>query len=266
LTKKIVLIGDSGVGKTSLMRRYILEQYDDKYIATIGVKVSKKSIAMEFPEGPLRLNMMIFDILGQRDFRSVRRMYLEGAEGAMIVGDLTRIETIEGIETFWIPELEKIVGEIPIILVGNKYDMSDASSEGVSLIRTIAGILRAPDRLTSAKTGENVEGAFAALAQLLMDAHQEESMRKEPITPIENLVHAADAIMKHFCESQDTPDVAIEICSAIFKEVAFDSEKPSRESLVKAIDLLAEQETGDLDEAIVRRHKEERLRIVDSVG
>ena len=249
-----------------MTRRYILEQFDDKYIATIGVKVSKKSIAMEIPDGPLRLNMMIFDILGQRDFRTVRRMYLEGADGAMVVGDLTRIETIGGIETFWIPELEKIVGEIPVVLVGNKYDMSNESSEGVSLIRTIAGIIRAPDRLTSAKTGENVEGAFVALAHLLMERHQEEGRRKEPLTPIENLVHAADAIMKHFCESQDNPDVAIEICSAIFKEVGFDIEKPMKESLVKAIDLLAEQEMGDLDEATMKRHKEERLRIVNSVG
>ena len=249
-----------------MARRYIIEQFDDKYIATIGVKVSKKSITMEIPDGPLRLNMMIFDILGQRDFRTVRRMYLDGADGAMIVGDLTRIETIGGIETFWIPELEKIVGDIPVVLVGNKYDMSNESSEGVSLIRTIAGIIHAPNRLTSAKTGENVEGAFAALANMLMEAHQEDVKKKEPLTPIENLVHAADAIMRHFCESQDNPDVAIEICSAIYKEVGFDVEKPTKESLVNAIDLLAEQEMGDLDETTVKRNKEERLRIVNSIG
>lgn len=247
------------------MRRHVLDQFDDKYIATIGVKVSKKSIIMEEHGDSLRLNIIIFDILGQRDFRSVRRMYLDGAAGALVVGDLTRIDTIEGIETFWIPELEKIVGQIPIVLVGNKYDLSSEKSEAISLLRTIAGIVRAPERLTSAKTGENVEEAFMAIARLLMEAHQEEARKKEPPTPIENLVHAADAIMKHYCESQDNSDVAVEICSTVFREAGFDVQKPTRESLVKAIELLSEQETGDLDEATVKRNKEERLHIVDSI-
>lgn len=265
LTKKVVLIGDPGVGKTSLIRRYILDQFDDKYIATIGVKVSKKSIVIEDGDGQLRLNMMIFDILGQHDFRSVRKMYLEGAEGAMLVCDLSRTETIGAIETYWIPEIEKNVGKIPMMLVGNKSDLADPSGEGISLLRTIAGISCATDQMTSAKTGEGVEATFNALGKALVDAHLEEVMKKDAPAPIENLIHAADAIMKHFCESQDNPEIAIEICSAIFKEVGFDIEKPTKESLTKAIDLLAEQEEGTMDDEMVAKNREERACYIRSI-
>src|SRR3972149_5378948 len=97
LTKKICLLGDPSVGKTSLIRRFVLDEFDDKYLSTIGTKVSKKLLSVEIPERDMKvkLTLMIWDVAGQQEYRMFHKMYLKGVEGAFSVGDITRRSTIE---------------------------------------------------------------------------------------------------------------------------------------------------------------------------
>ncbi len=69
LKAKICLIGEAAVGKTSLIRRYVEDAFDDKYISTLGAKVSKKELVLDSPSGPLNVDMTIWDIMGEKGFR-----------------------------------------------------------------------------------------------------------------------------------------------------------------------------------------------------
>ncbi len=122
--KKVVLLGDGGVGKTSLVTRYVIDKFDNKYIATIGTKVSRKDIQIVRPNLIINLRMMIWDILGQKEYSKVRSASLSGAQGVILVSDLSRPETIQNLESFWMREVEGVAGRIPSILVGNKMDIA----------------------------------------------------------------------------------------------------------------------------------------------
>ena len=229
------------------------------------MKVSKKTMSLNIGGNDVRLDMMIFDILGQHDFRSLRRMYIDGSDGVMMVGDMTRVETVSSIESFWYPEMEKLLGKVPMILMGNKLDLVNPDSEGISLIKMVSGILLCPYQLCSAKTGEGVEKTFSTFSNELVERHLEIERSKAQSTPIENLRMAADAIMTHFCEGHDNREVAIEICAAILKESGFKIEQPTKESLQRAIDLLAEQDRASFDDVTAERLKAERLKFLASL-
>ena len=99
--KKIVLVGTGGVGKTSLIKRFILNIFDDKYLKTLGTKVSKKVLLIEHPEKDLKINltMLVWDIMGQETFRPLLQdSYFYGAGGCLAVCDSTRAETLKALE------------------------------------------------------------------------------------------------------------------------------------------------------------------------
>lgn len=169
IIKKICLIGNSGVGKTSLIKRFILDIFDDKYLKTLGTKVSKKEITIEYPEKDLKINlsMMIWDIMGQETFRSLLQdSYFFGAGGCLAVCDVTNIETLNVLE-HWIESLYATAGKVPIIFVANKSDLADNTKVEEKMLKKFAGKYSAPYVFTSAKTGDNVEKAFYELGKLL---------------------------------------------------------------------------------------------------
>jgi len=95
--KKIALAGDWGTGKTSLVRRFVYNLFEDKYIQTIGAKVSKKTVKLGSKEGTHIVNLIIWDVLGQKDYRMIHANAFRGLDGAIFVCDLTRMETLQGI-------------------------------------------------------------------------------------------------------------------------------------------------------------------------
>lgn len=167
---KICLVGDVGVGKTSLIRRYVTDLFDDKYIATIGTKVSKKEVEVKDPMtgAPQKVMLLIWDIMGQPSFREVlREAYFYGAEGALAVCDVTSKESL-GELRYWIKAMTSTTGKVPIVFLGNKCDLRDETRVSFPDLEMFAKKHDSPALLTSAKTGYNVEQAFAAIVEMML--------------------------------------------------------------------------------------------------
>jgi len=179
---KICLLGDNAVGKTSLIRRYVLDIFQDKYISTIGTKITKKSLILKHPKNKIRINMtlLIWDIMG--DMSSLpeiihsynkyapQQKYFENAKGAMVVCDITRQNTLNNISN-WIKKFKEIAGDVPIVFLGNKADLQAISKIDMKDIEDVAEKNNCRFLFTSAKTGQNVEQAFSKISKLMAMSH-----------------------------------------------------------------------------------------------
>ena len=170
--KKICMLGDPAVGKTSLVARFVFSMFDDKYLETLGAKVTKRTMAIEkiSTRQLLRLKLMIWDIAGQNTYDFIMPTYYRDSEGAMIVADSTRKETLANAPR-WCRSIRDVCGHIPVVLLINKSDLSTDAQFTAKEAKTVADRLGAPFYMTSAKSGENVENAFSELARgLIRDA------------------------------------------------------------------------------------------------
>ena len=167
IKRKIVLIGDWGVGKTSLIKKYVFDQFDDDYITTLGTKVTKKRIKYKISEEKIiDMNLMIWDVMGQKDFKKIQLMSFKNANGALIVCDITRAETLDSIIN-WRTDIFNVTGEIPIIILANKSDLKEETKFSEQELSEVTGKFHAPYFFTSAKTGENVVNAFITIGKKL---------------------------------------------------------------------------------------------------
>lgn len=157
--KKVCLLGDFAVGKTSLIRRYVEDRFDDKYLSTIGVKISRK--ALQRPD--YALNLLIWDLAGGDDIDQLSRRYLLGAVGAILVCDLTRPETLEVTEHY-ASVMRTVNSDSVLVLAANKVDLDEERAIDDEGLAMAAGAMSVPWLLTSAKSGLGVEDAFEMLA------------------------------------------------------------------------------------------------------
>ena len=163
IQKKICMLGSFAVGKTSLVKRFVEGKFDDRYLSTIGVKISRKTVQQEENV----VNLIIWDLAGGDEFLRSNSGYLRGAAGALIVCDLTRPQTLRAAEQY-AHQIRTINPEAGIIIAGNKVDLVDerliTDEELQSISDNFAGSFVF---LSSAKTAENVEEAFSHLATLV---------------------------------------------------------------------------------------------------
>jgi len=161
---KVCLVGDVAVGKTSLIKRFVQDQFDDRYIATVGTKVTKKTVDALWKGTPATLDMMVWDIMGEKGFRALLRdAYFEGSHGVIAVCDLTRKDTFYDLNN-WVQMIRKQVGNVPIVFLGNKSDLKERLVVAEEELARMGAIHSAAHFLASAKTGQGVNEAFAALA------------------------------------------------------------------------------------------------------
>lgn len=158
IRKKILMIGDFGVGKTSLIRRYVDDAFDDSYLTTIGVKISKKSLNLD---GVL-CELLIWDIEGATPLKSIPHSYFKGASGAIFVCDVTREATVdhlnEHINTFLM-----LNGDAQHVIAYNKSDLLCTEQQ-----ETLRMTLPGNAFLTSAKADTNVDTLFTILAKEML--------------------------------------------------------------------------------------------------
>jgi len=155
IQKKIILLGDGAVGKTSLIRRFVVDKFEDKYILTIGSKITAKTILIEKSEKTFKMNFQIWDILGQKGYEKLHKSTFRGTDGVLLVTDITRRTTLTSLENYWIPEIHTLVGHIPIVILANKSDLLGNSAFDEDDLRQIAFKFNAPYFFTSAKFGDN---------------------------------------------------------------------------------------------------------------
>ena len=162
LSAKICLCGEGAVGKSSLLQRYVYDIFDEKYIITTGTKQFKKDITVEFEELDLQVDigMLVWDIMGQQQFSGlIKDTFFADAMGVFYVFDITRKETFSEIP-FWIETAKEIAGNVPMLLIANKNDISDEAEMTHKEIKDFALKHNMAVFFTSAKTGENVNQVF----------------------------------------------------------------------------------------------------------
>ncbi len=176
ISKKICLFGDFGVGKTSLIRRFVDRQFSDQYLSTVGVKISRKLVVFpgSDPQKTQDIQLIIWDIEGSNKFKAMAPSYFQGAKGAVIVGDVTRQETLDHLSDS-IQSFLAVNPKSHIVIALNKSDLIE-----VEYLEKIQEIYQFSKQdyvlstyLTSAKTGNNVDEIFKFLAHALINCQAE---------------------------------------------------------------------------------------------
>ena len=167
--RKICIIGYFGSGKSSLINRLVNDRFDESYKTSIGVTLSHKTVFCDIDKESRKLNLLIWDLEGEGQSTETSSDYYLGSSGAIIVSDLMRKETIETIPLL----IEKFLNVVPkgnIILAGNKIDLCKEEQNYKALFKEIALSLNHTYFYTSAKTNENVEECFSALAKSILSS------------------------------------------------------------------------------------------------
>ncbi len=171
ISKKICMLGDFSVGKTSLIRRFVERQFSDQYLSTVGVKISRKTVECKSTERQesVTVQMMIWDLEGNTKFKAVTPMHLQGASSAVIVADITRQVTIDHIPD----HVQSFLSVNPkgfVIVAINKSDLVDETRLAKTLdllasksLDSVIGIYA-----TSAKTALQVDSVFYQLADQML--------------------------------------------------------------------------------------------------
>ncbi len=282
IKKKVVLLGDSAVGKTSLIRRYVFNQFQDSYISTIGSKATMKELKLEGEDGDIDLILLIWDLIGSEEYHAVHARNFVGVDGAILVADLTRRETLESLEKYWIPALFEVVERVPIVFVCNKSDLKNQCEfKSKELFKMALEYNKEfekelPNGLkthyeTSAKEGSNVELVFESLGRMVCARNQCENLIKELYeglvaqtivrsTDKKTSIGVLDSIIVDFCDEFDDSRHAMPILREQIKRAGIDVRSPSKGGILKLIDHLAEAESEFYIQKKVKANYEKRKR------
>ena len=165
LQKKICMLGSFSVGKTSLVARYVRSVFSERYLTTVGVKIDKKTVALEGAE----VSLMLWDIYGEDDFQKLRMSYLRGASGYLLVVDGTRRATLD-VALALEQRVRSEVGPLPCVVCVNKCDLRAEWEIDRDLLHDRARAQGWPVIETSAKLGAGVDEAFAELTRRMIAA------------------------------------------------------------------------------------------------
>lgn len=169
---KILLIGDSGVGKSCLLARFADHIYQETYISTIGVDFKIKTIHLD---GKV-LKLQIWDTAGQERFKTITSSYYRGAHGIIICYDVTDADTFNNVQT-WLKEIEKYApDDVCKLLIGNKCDLVVKRVVDHATAKEFADKLNIPFLETSAKNATNVDAAFQRMAEVIRRKIQSDTL------------------------------------------------------------------------------------------
>lgn len=160
---KLVFLGDQGVGKTSIITRFMYDSFDKNYQATIGIDFLSKTMYLE----DRTVRLQLWDTAGQERFRAITNTYYRGAHAFMLVYDVTDHSTLTSATDMWMAEIRKYGRSTsPVLLVGNKWDM-DRDGSVIEAAQSYAAEHGLSHLVVSAKTGERVMDAFVGVSRLL---------------------------------------------------------------------------------------------------
>ncbi len=171
---KIAILGDAGVGKTSLVNQYVTHSFKSDYRKTLGVNIVRKDI--EFKSKDIQVRLLLWDIAGQQQYEKARNKYYEGCVGALLVYDITRDLSFLDIEGKWLRDFNKYANDdTPYVLIGNKNDLEEDRTVKIQDALKLKETINAIECIeTSAKNGENVENAFIKLVNHVLKTKGED--------------------------------------------------------------------------------------------
>ncbi|UCE74880.1 MAG: GTP-binding protein [Methanomassiliicoccales archaeon] len=273
IIKKMCVIGEEAVGKTSLIRRFVVDKFDDKYIATIGTKSSKKTLIIKDDNVNVNLTMIIWDVLGQKKFAELKKSAFKGSNGAFIVLDLTRRETLYSFDE-WLSSLFEVAGDIPVVILANKNDLK--SEYGKDEINRLVKRYDFPFYLTSAKTGENVNQAFHKLGKMMIDTGSkkiEPELKDSKPSAIKtesgkalSALDVEDIIMARYCDLLEDTDFAMAIIREQFKRAGVNFKYPTVEGLEKVVDYLIKAASDRVEAARLAREERAYTNLIKMIG
>ena len=171
---KILILGDSSVGKTSLLLQYADGYFPTIYVATIGIEYKVKKININGAD----INLQIWDTAGEERFRSITQNYMKGADGILYVFDITQKSSFDNLKT-WIRQSEEITEGFKKIIVGNKSDLENERRIQKETVQKFCDERNIKGIEVSAKMGTKVSEAFETLAKLIIgDKSKDEIIRK----------------------------------------------------------------------------------------
>ena len=171
---KLLLLGDSSVGKTSILLKYISNKFDESSISTVGVDYMDKIIDYN----KFKIKLQIWDTSGEEKFRTITKNFYRNADGLLVVFDLTKKESYDHIRS-WINEAKENNDKLKIILIGNKLDLKDERMVTIDVAKQFAEKNNLKYIETSAKDGTNINESFQTIIDLLFDGKSSEEILNE---------------------------------------------------------------------------------------
>ena len=171
---KLLLLGDSSVGKTSILLKYISNKFDESSISTVGVDYMDKIIDYN----KFKIKLQIWDTSGEEKFRTITKNFYRNADGLLVVFDLTKKESYDHIKS-WINEAKENNDKLKTILIGNKLDLKDERMVTIDVAKQFAEKNNLKYIETSAKDGTNINESFQAIIDLLFDGKSSEEILNE---------------------------------------------------------------------------------------
>jgi small GTP-binding protein len=258
---KVVLLGDGKVGKTSLVRKFVKNVFDEKYLATLGTNVYLKELDIKQGSDMYKVTLSIWDVLGQKAYQHVIKGALKGTRGVIYVCDLTNRESLLNLKE-WIWTVYQNLDRSVFIFFGNKADLKKKEF-GISELNETASVFNSPALLTSAKTGENVEVGFQSLGTRILNemfCPLEAQVELPEFSPnIDPITQATDQIMDLFCEELGGYERVMPVTRIVFKNLGIDFKDPSKEDLLRLIDQLMDI-TSDEKGATVAKQLGEKMK------
>ena len=182
---KIVLLGDSGVGKTCIISRFISSKYEEDINSTNGASYASKKI--EYPHLNKTLVLDIWDTAGQEKYKSLTKFFYKDAEMIILVYDITTIEPFDNIKNYWHKEVEQLAGKNVILgIVGNKCDLYDDEAVPEYEARKYAKSINAIYALTSAQNNFGISELFKNIGNKYLDPNFQEKVQSSFNTQIQN--------------------------------------------------------------------------------
>lgn len=161
---KIIVIGDPSVGKTSLLSKFTEKSFTEEYLPTVGVSILKHVVNIQ---KDISINLMMWDVAGQPQFYMLHKPYFNGADGIILVFDISRSSSFSNVKNWWNTCIKHGLSSIPRVLVGNKIDLKDDRKIVRPHADHLSQELNAQYFETSAKTGDNVDTIFRTIAEVV---------------------------------------------------------------------------------------------------
>jgi small GTP-binding protein len=167
---KCAILGSAGVGKSSLINRYVDRKFSEDYKPTLGASIIAKDVDLVSATTRYKVRLVLWDIAGQEKYESVRAMYFQGCVGAILCYDVTRLPSFQEVEFKWLKDFRTYAMQgSAYLLIGNKSDLEDMRKVSTDEGKGLAGRINASAFIeTSAKTGENVNECFSALVKTIL--------------------------------------------------------------------------------------------------